>query len=56
MNNSSKDIFIAFSAVMTIVAVWSYIDLARSKKAGRKEHKLLHAKLDTILQKLGGQA
>jgi hypothetical protein len=56
MKNSSKDFMIAFGAVMTLLTVWSFLDLARGKKAAKKEHKILHAKLDAILQKQSGQA
>lgn len=53
---ATKDLLLAFGAVMGIVSVWQYLETAKAQKKASDEHKDLIKRLTSIEQKLSGKA
>ena len=53
MKDATKDILVAFGAIMSMLTVWSFVEAERSKTKNENQVKLLHAKLNTLLKKVG---
>lgn len=52
MKTSTKDVTVAFGTVLTLLTVWSFVEAFKAKKSG-DQVKLLHAKVDKVLAKVG---
>lgn len=52
MNNPVKDSAVALGAVLTLLTIWSFVDMFKSKSKTETQMKVLHSKIDAIASKL----